>query len=138
MGVYLRAMSFCVLTIVVPVASVAQTIPIEKLNDWQFRFYVCKSVVMNAAIVTRMMKKHNISDQNGIDALQSNVGAGMANMVFENSGGFQFSLTEAEFISDLTFAVISGMVHGGFELSDMQLMSFGNEACINTIDGFVN
>ena len=106
----------------------------DRLSDWEFRFYACKNVVMNAVIVIRLMEKHQITNQSGIDELQSQIGPAVANSVSENEKEYQFVEGEASFVSDLTFAVVSGLVHGGFELSATQLIQSGNDLCIHTIE----
>lgn len=112
----------------------AQSFSKDRLSDWEFRFYACKHVVMNAVIVVRLMAKHRITDQRGIDEMQSQLGPAVAKAVTENEKKFQFMDGEAEFVSDLTFAVVSGMVTGGFELSETQLIQSGSDICIHTIE----
>lgn len=115
-------------------AATAQSFSKDRLSDWEFRFYACKHVVMNASIVARLMAKHQITDQSGLDEIQFQLGAAMADAVTENENEYRFVEGEASFVSDLTFAVVSGMVHGGFELSDTQLIQSGNNLCIHTIE----
>ncbi|WP_425416502.1 hypothetical protein [Oricola indica] len=122
------------LLISLPATSQAQSLSQERLRDWEFKFYACKHVVMNAAIVVRLMAKHQITDQDGITEMQSQLGSALAKSTTESEELFQFTKGEAWFISGLTFAVVSGMVSGGFELSDLQLIRTGSDICIHSID----
>lgn len=93
---------------------------------------------MNAAIVARLLESRQITDQGGIDGLQSGLGTAIEDAVNKHEKSYQFLDGEALFISDLTFAVVSGMVDGGFELTDMQLMQSANDICISTIESIAN
>jgi hypothetical protein len=115
-------------------AAPAQSFFKDRLSDWEFRFYACKNVVMNAVIVIRLMGKYKVTSQSGIDELQSQIGPAVANAVSENEKEYRFVEGESSFVSDLTFAVVSGMVHGGYELSATQLIQSGNDLCIQTIE----
>lgn len=112
----------------------AQSVSKDRLNDWEFRFYACKNVVMNAVIVARLMAKHKITDQSGIEELHSQLGPTMAEAVKKHEKEYQFIDGEAQFVSDLTFSVVTGMVQGGFELSETQLINSGSNICIHTIE----
>lgn len=138
MTISLKVAAFLALAIFLPTTANAQSIPIERLNDWEFRFYVCKNVIMNAAVVTRLMARYQVTDQSGISKMKSELGPALVKAVTENENVFQFREGEAWFVSDLTFSVVSGMVSGGFELSDLQLMRSANEICISTIESFAN
>jgi len=129
------AIAYIALTLSATSAAEAQSVSLERLNDWEFRFYACKNVVMNAAIITRLMERHQITNQDGIEAMQSQLGPALMQAVHENETTFPFSEDEASFVSDLTFSVVSGMVAGGFELSDIQIMRSGYDLCAHAIDG---
>lgn len=115
-------------------SAAAQSFSQDRLHDWEFRFYACKNVLMNAVIVTRLMEKHQITDQNGINEMKADIGPAIANAVTATEENFQFVEGEALFLSDLTFAVVSSMVYAGFELSASQLIQSGNDVCINTLE----
>ena len=124
------------LLVSVPFAVSAQSFPTERLQDWEFRFYVCKSVVINASILFDMMAKYQINDQVGIDKMKSQLGPSLVKAMTQSEKEYQFSDGELWFISDLTFAVVGGIVAGGYELSDRALLNVGNGACIHAIDSF--
>ncbi|MBD1547086.1 hypothetical protein [Roseibium aggregatum] len=116
-----------------PVA--AQGIPIKRLNDWEFRFYVCKNVMENASIVLGMMNRFQVSSQEDIDEMQSQLGPTVAKTVLEREKDYPFSDIEAILVSDLVFSVVGGMAGGGFELTDKTLMNVGPGLCIHVLDG---
>ena len=107
-----RAFAYFALTLSASAAAEAQSVSLERLNDWEFRFYACKNVVMNAAIIARLMERHQITNQDGIEAMQSQLGPAIIQAVHENETTFPFSEDEASFVSDLAFSVVSGMVIG--------------------------
>lgn len=114
--------------------AIAQSFSQDRLSDWEFRFYACKSVLTSAVLVIDIMEEQQITDQSGIDAVQAALGRRIANAVVENEKNFQFVEGESVFLSDLTFAVVSSMVYAGFELSATQLFQSGNDICIHTIE----
>jgi hypothetical protein len=89
---------------------------------------------MNAAITMRVMGQHQITTQGEIEELEGVLEPDIVQFVRENDENFPFSEGEAYLISSLVFAVISGMVEGGFELSGGQLISVGYDICAETID----
>ncbi len=107
----------------------------KRLNDWQFRFYVCKNVVENAAIVLGLMNRFQLSSQTDVDELQSQLGPTVAKTVLEREKDYPFSDIEARMVSDLVFSVVGGMAGGGFELTDKVLMHVGPGLCIHVLDG---
>ncbi|MCC0069631.1 MAG: hypothetical protein H6897_06845 [Rhodobacteraceae bacterium] len=123
-----------ILLLLLATTATAQSFSKDRLSDWQFRFYACKHVIMGAAFVTRVMDQQHVTDQEGIDGIAAQLAPLLAKGMLEIEKEYQFSEGEAQFVSDLTFAVVSGMVAGGFELSDTQLMNSGSDICIHTID----
>lgn len=113
----------------------AQGIPIKRLNDWEFRFYVCKNVMENASIVIGLMNRFQVSSQEDIDEMQSRLGPTVAKTVLKQERTYSFSEIEALFVSDLVFSVVGGMAGSGFELTDKELMQVGPGLCIHVIDG---
>lgn len=115
----------------------AQSIEKERLADWQFRFYACKNAAMNAAVLVQVMTKNNVTDQSGLDNMQEAIGPAVAQQVTEHEKSYQFSEAEAVFVSDLTFAVLGGLLAGGFELTPMSVIGAGSDTCIAGIDALV-
>lgn len=112
----------------------AQSFPKERLSDWQFRFYACKNVQISASIVIDMMRKYQITDQIGLRKLYTDIGPGIKRAVMDSEKAILFSEGEATFVSDLTFAVLSGMILNWKEPSDTRLLHEGSDLCIYTID----
>lgn len=112
----------------------AQAVSTARLENWEFRFYACKNVIMNAAIVAQLMKKHQLTGESGVKQVSDYLGTQIAVMVQEHENKYQFTDGEALFVSDLTFAVVGGMVVGGFELITSNFLSVGNDVCISTIE----
>lgn len=113
----------------------AQTLSKDRLKDWEFRFYACKHVLINTAYVLRVMKERNIGGEDGITRLQDNLGPALSSAIPGNEPRYRFSVDEAVFVSDLTFAVVSGINVGGQELSDIGLISSASDLCVQTIEG---
>jgi len=135
MRVIFRAFVFIIVILASVGASNAQSISNERLNNWEFRFYACKNVVFSAAVVARLMESNNITSLAEIDSLETTLGPALGNNVIENEKSFQFRGGEGAFISSVTFAIISGMVHAGIEITDMKLMRNAYDGCIHAIEG---
>lgn len=133
-----KAIAFLITFCSLGTMAVAQSFSQDRLNDWEFRFYTCKNVLMSASLIFDIMDEQNITNQSGIDAVQTALGHVIANAVIKNEENFEFSEGEAAFLSDVTFAVISSMVYAGYELSNTQLFNSGNNICIHTIETMAN
>jgi len=111
----------------------AQSFPQEKLKDWEFRFYACKNVVMQASAVMQLMKDHLLLGLDGVKNLREQTGELLAKAIRENERGVSFSEGEAAFVSDLTYTLVSGMIVEGLDLTELQLIRSGPDLCISTI-----
>ena len=110
----------------------------DRLNDWQFRFYACKNSLANAAIILRLMEKYEISEEKGITKLKNLLAPELPKKIMEYEKDYQFSDGELLFVSDMSFAIVLGMLNGGFELSDLRILQIGNGLCISTIEKLSN
>lgn len=116
----------------------AQSISLDRLGDWKFRFYACKNVLASAVLIIDIMEEQNITDQRGIDIVKSALGIRIASTVIESEKNYNFEKGEAAFISDLTFAVVSSMVYVGYKPSANQLFLSGSEICVQTIEAMTD
>lgn len=118
-----------------PYSSTAQSFPLERLSDWEFRFHACKNAVRQVPAVVRLMRSQGLNGLQGVEVLRTETGPLLAAAILENERGVKFSEGEAAFVSDLTFTLVGGMIAGGLELTETQLLRSGLDLCNSAIGG---
>lgn len=135
MSVLTRASLLLLLAVGYPGQVTAQLLPMERLRDWEFRFYACKHVLINSAYVLRVMDDLQIAGEDAVDKLEKDLGPALAVAIPGNEREYQFSEAEALFVSDLTFAVVSGVLVDDKDLTDIRLISSASDLCVRVIEG---
>lgn len=128
----MRNLILClILLFITPSAYASYTI--DKVNDWKYHSFICKNVVFHLFIISQLDRKNGVNE---VSKYQDSFKTRIKNSIINDEKDYNFDLTDAEFIADLTFIIRDTLLQFNQNkvLETGVILNQGHNLCISTLD----